>query len=97
MKIAEPNLELVLAADLPADLPGLTTKHARRLQKKIAGAVRQLAKSYARLLAREQRTRAREQHRASQAAVRGLVRQLFAALARPGAAARYLRRPGPAA
>ncbi len=94
MKIVEPTLELELANGLEAHLRGLTTKHTRQMHKKVASTVQKLAKSFARLLAKEQRARDKQQRRATKASVENLVLKLHELLGPPAAAKAYLRRPG---
>jgi hypothetical protein len=94
MKIAEPNLEQELAGSLEANLSGLTPKHTRQMHKKVTGSVRKLAKSFARLLAKEQRARDKQQRRATKASVESLVLKLHELLGAPAASPAHLRRPG---
>jgi hypothetical protein len=98
MKIVEPNLEQELAGSLEASLSGLTAKHTRQMHKQVAGTVKKLAKSFARLLAKEQRARDKQQRRATKASVKSLVLKLHELLGQPTAAAptasAYVRRAG---
>ncbi|GAB3639320.1 hypothetical protein GCM10027422_49110 [Hymenobacter arcticus] len=94
MKISEPTLELELASGLEAHLLGLSPKHTRQMHKKVAGTVQKLAKSFARLLAKEQRARDKQQRRATKASVESLVLKLHELLGQPAATPRHLRRPG---
>jgi len=94
MKIAEHNLEQELTGSLEANLRGLTDKHARQMHKKVAGTVKKLAKNFARLLAKEQRARAKQQRQATKASVESLVLKLHELLGAPTAALAPLQRPG---
>ena len=95
MKIADPTLAQELAGSLEATFSGLTEKHARQMHKKVAGTVKKLAKSFARLLAKEQRARDKQQRRATKASVQSLVLKLHELLGQPApAAAAPLRRVG---
>ena len=96
MKIAEPTLEVVLASGLEAQLHGLTAKHTRQMHKKVADAVQKLTKSFARLLAKEQRARDKHQRQATKASVQQLVLKLHQLLAQP-AATPAAHRAGPLA
>ena len=92
MKIAEPTLEQELTGSLEANLNGLTKKHARQMHKKVAGTVKKLAKSFARLLAKEQRARDKQQRQATRASVENLVLKLHEVLRTPPTP--HLRRAG---
>ncbi|OGX91751.1 hypothetical protein [Hymenobacter coccineus] len=94
MKIAEPTLALELATGLEAHLHGLSPKHTRRMHQKVARSVQKLTKSFARLLAKEQRARDKQQRRATKASVDNLMLKLHELLGQPAAAPRPLRRPG---
>jgi hypothetical protein len=98
MKIANPNLEQELAGSLEANLSGLTAKHTRQMHKKVAGTVKKLAKSFTRLLAKEQRARNKQQRRATKASVESLMLKLHELLGPPAAAApaapAHVRRAG---
>jgi DNA topoisomerase VI subunit B len=85
MKIAESILEQELAGSLEANLSGLTEKHARQMHKKVDGTVKKLAKNFARLLAKEQRARDKQQRRATKASVESLVLKLHELLGAPAA------------
>ena len=85
MKIAETTLKQELAGSLEANLTGLTKKHTRQMHKKTAGAVKKLAKSFAHLLAKEQRARDKQQRRATKASVESLVLKLHELLGQPAA------------
>ena len=87
MKIAEPTLELELASGLEAHLHGLTAKHTRQMHQKVAGSVQKLARNFARLLAKEQRARDKQQRKATRASVQSLVLKLHELLASPTPAA----------
>jgi hypothetical protein len=87
MKITESILEQELAGSLEDNLSGLTEKHARQMHKKVAGSVKKLAKNFARLLAKEQRTRDKQQRRATKASVESLVLKLHELLGQPAAPA----------
>jgi hypothetical protein len=93
MKIAELNLKQELAGSLEANLSGLTPKHTRQLHKKVAGTVKKLAKSFAHLLAKEQRARDKQQRRATKASVEKLVLKLHELMDRPATSPAHLRRP----
>ncbi|TDN38799.1 hypothetical protein E4631_21075 [Hymenobacter sp. UV11] len=86
MKIVESTLEQELAGSLEASLSGLTEKHARQMHKEVTGSVKKLAKSFARLLAKEQRARDKQQRRATKASVENLVLKLHEVLGTPAAA-----------
>lgn len=94
MKIAETTLKQELAGSLEANLTGLTKKHTRQMHKKTAGAVKKLAKSFARLLAKEQRARDKQQRQATKASVESLVLKLHELLGQPAAAPAHLRQAG---
>ncbi|QKG55244.1 hypothetical protein GKZ68_00470 [Hymenobacter sp. BRD128] len=94
MKIAERELTLELTDSLEANLRGLTEKHTQQMHRKVAGSVKKLAKNFARLLAKEQRARAKQQRRATKASVQSLVLKLHELLASPAAAPAHLRRVG---
>lgn len=92
MKIVEPTLQHELTGSLEANLSGLTEKHTRQMHKKVAGTVKKLAKSFARLLAKEQHARDKQQRRATKASVENLVLKLHELLGAPTAV--HLRRAG---
>jgi hypothetical protein len=92
MKIAEANLQHELAGSLEANLNGLTAKHTRQMHKKVVGTVKKLAKNFARLLAKEQRARDKQQRQATKASIESLVLKLHELLSKPAAAPAHLQR-----
>jgi len=85
MKIVEPNPAHLDA--LAIDLQGLTKKHARQMHKEVAGSVKKLARTFAQLLAREQRARDKQQRKNTKASVQNLVLKLHVLLAQSTAQA----------
>ena len=53
MKNAERHLRAALTESLQSSLAGLNEKHTKKLQKTVARAVKQLARKYAKLAAKE--------------------------------------------
>jgi hypothetical protein len=94
MKIAKPTLAQELAGSLEANLSGLSKKHTRQMHSKVAGSVKKLAKNFARLLAKEQRIRDKQQRRATKASVESLVLKLHELLSPPVATPAPLQRAG---
>ena len=56
MKKSASRLRAVLAESLQAHLPGLSEKHAEKLQKTVASAAKKIAKKFAKLLAKQSKT-----------------------------------------
>jgi DNA topoisomerase VI subunit B len=81
MKIVEPNP--VQGERLTVNLQSLSKKHARQMQKEVAGSVKKLARTFAHLLAKEQRARDKQQRQATKASVQSLVLKLHELLAQP--------------
>jgi DNA topoisomerase VI subunit B len=73
---------------LTVNLQGLSKKHVRRMRKEVAGSVKKLARTFAHLLAKEQRIRDKQQRQATKASVQSLVLKLHELLAQPTSAAR---------
>lgn len=94
MTIAERDLTLELTDSLEANLSGLTAKHTRQMHQQVARSVKNLAKNFARLLAKEQRARDKRQRLATKASVERLVLKLHELLGTPAWAPAHLRRAG---
>ena len=96
MKIAETTLDQELTGSLEATLSGLTEKHARQMHKEVASSVKKLTRTFAHLLAKEQRAQDKQQRKATKASVQNLVLKLHVLLAQSTAQA-PLALPAPAA
>jgi hypothetical protein len=94
MKIVEPTPAQV--EGLTVSLQGLSKKHTRQMQKEVASSVKKLARTFAQLLAKEQRAHDKQQRQATKAAVQHLVLKLHELLAQPPTPA-GLALPAPAA
>ncbi|MDQ2768916.1 MAG: hypothetical protein M3Y54_00240 [Bacteroidota bacterium] len=53
MKNTESNLQTALSENLLANLPGLSEKRAKKLQKTVARATKKIARKFAKLLAKQ--------------------------------------------
>lgn len=96
MKIVASKLSATLTDGLASDLHGLTKKHTRQLHKEVAHSVKKLARTFARLRAKEQRAHDKQQRRATKASVQCLVLKLHELLAQPPVAIARAQ-PAPAA
>jgi hypothetical protein len=85
MKIAKSDF--TLTDNLEANLHGLSDKHARQMREMVTGSVKKLAKNFARLLAKEQRARDKQQRKDTRKSVQNLVLKLNQLLAQPSAQA----------
>ena len=83
MKIVASKLSPTLADGLASNLHGLTKKHTRQLHKEVARSVKKLARTFARLRAKEQHAHDKQQRRATKASVQRLVLKLHELLAQP--------------
>jgi Skp family chaperone for outer membrane proteins len=96
MKLAtissEPGFEL--PQKLNAELDELTKKHARQMQRLLTDSAKKLAKKFERLLAKEQRARARQQRKAAKAAVQNLALQVHEVFVHSVTKAHQANRPG---
>jgi DNA topoisomerase VI subunit B len=97
MKIVE--LKPVLATDdsLTVNLQGLTKKHARQMHKEVASSVKKLTRTFAHLLAKEQRAQDKQQRKDAKASVHNLMLKLHVLLAQSTALAPPLAHPVAAA
>jgi hypothetical protein len=96
LKIVEPKPTLVLADSLTVNLQGLTKKHARQMHKEVASSVKKLTRTFAHLLAKEQRAQDKQYRKDSKASVQNLVLKLHVLLAQ-STAQTTLGHPAPAA
>jgi hypothetical protein len=89
---SEPGFEL--PQKLNAELDELTKKHARQMQRLLTDSAKKIAKKFERLLAKEQRTRARQQRKDAKAAVQNLALQVHEVFVHSVTKAHQANRPG---
>jgi Skp family chaperone for outer membrane proteins len=89
---SEPGFEL--PQKLNAELDELTKKHARQMQRLLTDSAKKIAKKFERLLAKEQRARARQQRKAAKAAVQNLALQVHEVFVHSVTKAHQANRPG---
>jgi hypothetical protein len=97
MKIVE--LKPILATDdsLTVNLHSLSEKHARQMHKEVASSVKKLTRTFAHLLAKEQRAQDKQYRKDSKTSVQNLVLELHMLLAQSTALATPLAHPAAAA